>query len=322
MLHAVGPVLALVAAWALVALAMPATVTRLRRNGLVQVVRRAGPAAHLAKEGTPMAAGLLFVAAGCLAAWALAPRSLPLLVVLVVTAGHALLGFADDYLKVVRRRPEGLIARYKLAAQVALALFLAGFAILGHPAALELRVPLSAGRLTLGPAAFVVLTLVAVLGASNGTNFTDGADGLLASTGAVALGILGVLAWSAGQLGLAALALALVGGLFGFLFWNWHPARVFMGDTGSMALGAAFAAIGILGGWTLYLPIIGLLFVLEVISVVVQVGHFRLTGRRLLRMAPLHHHLELSGWREGKLVPRLLVFALVCGVVGLALYFH
>ena len=320
MLHSASPLVALVAAWVLVALAMPATIARLRRNGLVQVIRREGPAAHLAKEGTPMAAGMVFVAAGCLAAWALAPRSAALLVVLGVTLGHALLGFADDYLKVVRRRPEGLIARYKLVGQVALALVLAGYAILGDPAALQLRVPASAARLALGPGTFVLLTLVAVLGASNGTNFTDGADGLLASTGAAALGVLGVMAWVAGERGLATFALALVGGLFGFLLWNWHPARVFMGDTGSMALGAAFAGIGILGGWTLYLPVIGLLFVLEVLSVIVQVGHYRLTGRRLLRMAPLHHHLELSGWREGKLVPRLLVFALVCGAAGLALY--
>lgn len=322
MLHAASPILALVCAWVLVALAMPATIARLRRNGLVQIVRKEGPSAHLAKQGTPMAAGMLFVAAGSLAAWAFASRDWALAAAIVVTLGHAGLGFADDYLKVVRRRPEGLIARYKLVGQVALALFLAGFALAAKPAALDLRIPLSAGRLVLGPASFVVLVLVAVLGASNGANFTDGADGLLASTGAVALGVLGVLSWIGGERGLATLALGLVGGLAGFLAWNWHPARVFMGDTGSMALGAAFAAIGVLGGWTLYLPIIGLLFVLEVLSVIVQVGYYRLTGRRLLRMAPLHHHLELSGWREGRLVPRLLAFALVCGAVGVAIYFR
>ncbi len=313
-----GPLLAGLASWLLVALAMPATVDWLRRHQLVQVVRREGPASHLAKQGTPMAAGLIFVCASCLAAWAVRPTDGTLAVAVLVTLGHAALGFGDDYLKVVRRRPEGLLARYKLVGQLVLAGALVVFALLRRPEALLPGIPLTTAHWVLGPALFAALSIVALLGATNGTNFTDGADGLLTTTGGTALLALGILLWLDGSRGLAGLCLALVGGLAGFAPWNWHPARVFMGDTGSMAIGAAFAATGILGGWTLYLPVLGLLFVLEVLSVVAQVVWYRRTGRRLLRMAPLHHHLELSGWREQLLVKRLWIFAALCGAVGLA----
>lgn len=314
------PLLAGVCAFVLTALAMPATLRLLRRLGLQQVVRRQGPASHLIKEGTPTAAGLVLVPAACLAAWAFDPRSPTLWAALVVTLGHALLGFADDYLKVVRRRPEGLKARYKLVGQLALTAWLAGFALAVRPEAQAVLVPFTDLRLWLGPVGFLLLTLVAVLGATNGANFTDGADGLLASTGTAALVALGIIAWRLGDPGLASLGFALAGSLVAFLFWNWYPARVFMGDTASMAVGAALAAIAVLTAATLYLPLVGLLFLLEVLSVILQVGCFRLTGRRLLRMAPLHHHLELGGWREGRLVPRLLAFALASAVVGLVAF--
>jgi phospho-N-acetylmuramoyl-pentapeptide-transferase len=320
LVHAPAPLVAAVAAAVLTALALPPGIGWLRRAGLVQVVRREGPAAHLAKAGTPMAAGALFVPAACLAAWAVRPGDPALLVCLAVVLGHAALGFADDYLKVVRRRPEGLRARYKLVGQLLLGGGLAVFALSARPEATAWLVPFAGGRAVAPPLVFLVLTVLAVLGSTNGTNFTDGADGLLGSTGLVALAAVGAIVWAEGYPALAALAFALAGALGAFLFWNWYPARVFMGDTGSMAVGAAFVAVGILGGVLLYLPIVGLLFVLEVLSVMAQVAYFRRTGRRLLRMAPLHHHLELSGWREGRLVPRLLVLALAAALVGLAGY--
>ncbi len=317
-----APLVALVGALVLVALAMPAGVGWLRRLHLLQVVRRQGPAAHLVKEGTPTAAGVLLVPAACLVAWAVAPRDLAVLVCLAVAAGHGALGFADDWLKVVRRRPGGLWARHKLAGQLLLGLLLAGFALAERPESVVAAVPFLRPHLLLPPLAFVVLTLAAVLGSTNGTNFTDGADGLLGSTGAVALGALGALLWVEGHLGLAAVELAFAGALVGFLRWNWHPARVFMGDTGSMAVGAAFAAGGVLGGLTLYLPLLGFFFLLEVVSVMVQVAWYRRTGRRFLRMAPLHHHLELSGWGERLLVPRVLAFTAACSAFGLLAYWR
>jgi len=315
-----SPVLAAAAACLLTLLCMPAAVQLLRRTGLAQVVRRDGPAAHLAKSGTPTAAGVVFVPAACLAAWAFHPRNAVLLGCLAVTVGHAALGFADDYLKVVRKRPEGLWARHKLVGQLVLACLLAFVALGARPEAALLLVPFSRTSLLLSPLLFIGIVVVAVLGATNGTNFTDGADGLLGATGVAALAGVGVLAWVRGSPALASLVLAMAGALLGFLRWNWYPARVFMGDTGSMAVGAAFASVGVLSGLTLYLPVFGLLFVLEVLSVVAQVAWFRRTGRRLLRMAPLHHHLELSGWREGRLVPRLLAFSGVCAALGLAAY--
>jgi len=312
-----SPLFAAVAAGLLTLLLLPAGVAVLRRAGLAQVVRRDGPASHLAKAGTPTAAGAVFVPVACLAAWAFHPRSAVLLACVVVTLGHAALGFADDYLKVVRRRPEGLWARHKLLGQLVLACLLCGAALVARPEAAGLLVPFDRLRLLASPGAFVGLVLIAVLGTTNGTNFTDGADGLLGSTGAVALACIGCLAWALGQPALAGLALAMAGAALAFLRWNWHPASVFMGDTGSMAIGAAFASVGIMTGLTLYLPIIGLFFLLEVLSVVVQVAWFRRTGRRLLRMAPLNHHLELSGWSEGRLVPRVLIFSLACAAAGL-----
>jgi phospho-N-acetylmuramoyl-pentapeptide-transferase len=313
-----APFGAALAAFVLAWLALGWAPALLRRLGLQQVVRRQGPASHWVKEGTPTAGGLLFVPAALLAAWAAYPRAATLLVALAVTAGHGALGFLDDYLKVVRRRPEGLKARYKLTGQLLLAGLLGVGALALRPEAQLLAVPFLGARWLVGPGTFLALTALALLGATNGANFTDGADGLLASTGAAALAALGAIAWHAGDPSLAALAWALVGAQLAFLRWNWHPARVFMGDTGSMAIGAAFASVGVLTATTLYLPVVGLLFLLEVLSVVVQVASFRLTGRRLLRMAPLHHHLELGGWSEGRLVPRLLAFGLACAALGLA----
>lgn len=315
-----SPLFAAAGAWLLTSLLMPAAVQTLRRAGLAQVVRRDGPAAHLVKAGTPTAAGAVFVPAACLTAWAFHPRSAVLLACVAVTLGHAVLGFTDDYLKVVRRRPEGLWARHKLVGQLVLACLLCGIAFAARPEAVGLLVPFLRLRLIAPPLLFIGFVILAVLGSTNGANFTDGADGLLGATGAVALVCIGILAWLEQAPALASLALALAGSLVAFLRWNWYPARVFMGDTGSMAIGAAFASVAILAGLALYLPIIGLLFVLEVLSVIVQVAVFRRTGRRLLRMAPLHHHLELSGWREGALVPRLLAFTGVCGAIGLLAY--
>ena len=317
LIRATGPLLATLAAALLTALLLPPAIGWLRRLGLVQVVRRQGPAAHLAKTGTPMPAGLVFAPVACLAAWAVRPRDAALLICIAVTLGHLALGCADDWLKVRGRRPEGLKARYKLAGQLLLACLLAGFALSERPEAAALALPFSHAHLLVPPLVFIGLVVVALLGATNGANLTDGADGLLGSTGLVALAALGVLTWVEGYPGLAALPLALAGALLAFLRWNWYPARVFMGDTGSMAIGAAFAAVALLAGLPLYLPLLGLLFVLEVLSVVAQVAWFRRTGRRLLRMSPLHHHLELGGWREGRLVPRLLLFAVGCAALGL-----
>lgn len=315
-----SPLYAAAAAFLVTWLLLPAAIGGLRRAGLTQVVRQQGPASHLAKAGTPTAGGAVFVPVACLAAWAVDPRSVVLLACCGVTLGHAALGFADDYLKIVRKRPEGLWARHKLAGQLLLAGLLCLVALGARPEAMGLAVPWMRAHLVVAPLVFVALVVVALLGSTNGANFTDGADGLLGSTGAVALGSVGIVAWAVGDPGLAGLDLALCGALLAFLRWNWHPAAVFMGDTGSMAIGAAFASVGILAGLTLYLPLIGLFFLLEVLSVVLQVAWYRRTGKRLLRMAPLNHHLELSGWGEGRLVPRVLVFSLLCGAAGLLGY--
>lgn len=310
-----GPLAAAVAAALITALGMVPAVDLLRWLGLEQVVRQQGPASHLHKAGTPTAAGLVFVPAALLCAWALHPKNGVLFLALVVVAGHGILGFADDYLKVVRRRAEGLKARYKLIGQLVLSGLLATAALqagLGR----TLLVPFSGRVLTVSPVVFIALTVVAVLGTTNGTNFTDGADGLLGSTGGIALIAFGIVAWGCREGSISALGFAMAGALAAFLRWNWNPARVFMGDTGSMAIGATIAAIAVLTGTLLYLPLIGLLFVLEVLSVMAQVLWFRRTGRRLLRMAPLHHHLELGGLREVPLVTRLFGFSCVCAFVG------
>lgn len=288
----------------------------LRRLKLGQVVRAEGPARHLAKSGTPTMGGVIFLVPAVLAGGFFAPTTARLVALAVVTLGFAALGFLDDYLKTTRRRPLGLMARHKLAGQAVLGLGLAATVQLSGLGT-HLDLPFGLGRWELGAAypALVVLILVA---AANAVNLTDGLDGLAAGATAIAFTGYAWIAMARQQGDLAVFAVALAGALAGFLVHNAHPARVIMGDTGSLALGGALGALAVLTKTELLLPLVGLLFVVETLSVMLQVGYFRLTGgRRLFRMSPLHHHFELLGWPEPRVVAAFWIVAFMGTVLGL-----
>lgn len=299
------------------ALIVPAGIPWLGRFGFRQQVREQGPRSHLAKAGTPTMGALLFLPVAAVCAVAVAPARPGLWLVLAVTAGCGALGFIDDYRKAALGRPLGLLAREKLLGQILLGVFLTLGVLgpLGQRA--EVLIPLTALRLNLAPVLFGVFVVLVVVATSNATNLTDGADGLLATSALGPLIAFAALALISGRVGAAALMLALAGALIGFLRVNRHPARVTMGDTGSMAIGGALAAVAVLTHAELWLIWIGALFVVEDLSVMVQVAVFRRTGRRVLRMSPLHHHFELGGWSEEKVVGRFALASLLFAATGL-----
>ncbi len=302
---ALAGILGLVLALGLGALLIP----QLRRLKVGQTIRAAGPPRHQSKQGTPTMGGLIFVAAGLLAAAATDVRSPLVWGLAVLVGGHALIGFADDYQKVVRHRSLGLRARQKLLYQIVLGVFFAWFAARYLGAAGPW--PLPFGGAVRPGLWYYPVTVVAVVGSSNAVNITDGLDGLAGGATAIALAFFvlwGVLRTSPS--GLAAAAMAFFGAVVGFLRYNLHPARVIMGDTGSLALGSLLAGLAVASRTVLILPIVGGLFVVETLSVIVQVASFKLTGRRVLRMSPLHHHFELAGWSEERVVVTFWLTAL------------
>lgn len=308
------PLLSFSLALALALLAGPLMVPQLRRWKWGQSIRGEGPRSHLAKSGTPTMGGLIFLPATLLAAWWTAGHNAFLGIALVLFLGFGLVGFLDDYVKVVTRRPLGLKARYKLLGQVVLALYLGWEVASGLGT--RLTVPITGWQLDPGPL-YVPFALFVVLGAANAANLTDGLDGLLAgATVVIGLAYTLISLW-AGRPELASFAAALAGGCLGFLRYNLHPARVFMGDTGSLAIGGALAALAMMTKTELWLVLVGGLLVVETLSVILQVASFRLLGRRIFRMSPLHHHFELTGWSETQVVHRFWLFAAISAIIGL-----
>jgi phospho-N-acetylmuramoyl-pentapeptide-transferase len=316
----------------------PWLIDRLRQFQIGQVVRQDGPTTHKAKAGTPTMGGLLILAAvfGPTLLWARLTNEY-IWVVLVATAAFGAVGFADDYLKITRRSHHGLFARYKVAAQVLIA---AGVGVAVVVLA-SLDDPMYDTRLVLpffkafSPdigwfyVPFVTFVLVAM---SNTVNLSDGLDGLAISTFAVSAATYTALAYVVGHFVFSQYLLlpfevaageltifcgALVGASLGFLWWNAHPADVFMGDVGSLALGGALGTVAVLIKQELLLPIVCGVYVLEGLSVIIQVVGFKLTGRRIFRMAPLHHHFELLGWQESKVVTRFLILAIIFALFSL-----
>lgn len=266
-----------------------------------QPVRDVGPGTHRVKSGTPTMGGIAFILATVVVTIGFSPFDPSLLLVLVMFAGYGVLGFLDDYLKVVRHQPLGLKARHKLVGELALGLFLAWGVErwIGLPT--WVAIPFTGIHVDLGWLYYPFLALAAIATA-NATNETDGADGLLAGAMMPVAGVLGWYAFHTGAWNLVPAVLSLVGALAGFLVWNAHPARIIMGDTGSMALGGLLVAIAALTKTELWLIVYGGLFVLETLSVIIQVASFRLFGRRVFRMSPLHHHFEVAGWPETRVV--------------------
>lgn len=234
---------------------------------------------------------------------------------LLVLVGFGLLGFLDDFIKVVMKRNLGLTSRQKLLGQIVISLIFY-FVLRENEFSTAISIPFVDKPLELGwfYALFIIFWLV---GFSNAVNLTDGLDGLVSGTSAVAFGAFAVLAWSQSQFEISIFSVAIVGAVLGFLVFNAHPAKVFMGDTGSLALGGAIAAIAILTKTEILLILIGGVFVIETLSVILQVISFKSTGRRIFRMSPLHHHYELVGWSEWRVVVTFWTVGLLFAALGI-----
>ncbi|MEX0695767.1 MAG: phospho-N-acetylmuramoyl-pentapeptide-transferase [Rhodospirillales bacterium] len=316
----------------------PVVIELLRaRQGQGQPIRDDGPASHLlTKKGTPTMGGVLILLAVCSATLLWADLTNPYIwAVLGVTVGFGVIGFIDDFLKVSKRNSKGLSGKLKLALQLSIS-GVAAFWILSHlPITLQttLAVPFFKDLLLNLGWMFVIFAIFVMVGSSNAVNLTDGLDGLAIVPVMIASGVFGIIAYLSGNTifsnylqihyvpgagELAVLCGALVGSGLGFLWFNAPPAKVFMGDTGSLALGGALGAVSVVTKHELVLAIVGGLFVLETVSVIVQVVSFKLTGKRVFAMAPLHHHFEKKGWAESTIVIRFWIIASILALAGLA----
>jgi phospho-N-acetylmuramoyl-pentapeptide-transferase len=306
-------------AFAIVVIMMPAFIRLVRWGGFAKQIRVEGPEGHQAKAGTPTAGGALLLAVvivlallfGLVDASTFAP-----LATLALVGG---LGLADDWLNA--RTGDGIRARQKLLWQVVVAVF-AAWQIQDTYDIVAIGVPF-VGAVAIHPWIYIAFAAFAIVAMSNGVNLTDGLDGLAGGTlifSFVALLIIALLN-SPAQPNLAALCALVIGALFGFLWFNAHPAQIFMGDAGSLSLGAALAVIALITGQILILPLIGIVFVIETLSVAMQVSYFKLSGgKRIFRMSPLHHHFELGGWAETKITLRFWIVSALAGLLGITLF--
>lgn len=284
-----------------------------------QYIRTDGPRRHLKKAGTPTMGGLMILAGLTVGTLFIGPASGPVLLVLGTTLAFGLIGFLDDYIKVVVKRPLGLRAREKLGGQFGVAIVASLIAVFVLNRGTDLIVPFIGYKLTLGPLVYLVFSTLVIVGTTNAVNLTDGLDGLAAGSMAISAA---AFVFTALILGgpvhdVAVPAAALVGGCLGFLRFNIYPARVFMGDTGSLALGGALASLAVITRTELLLPFIGVIYFVETLSVIIQVLSFKLTGKRVFRMSPIHHHFELLGWSEQKVVRVFWVICLIGATVGI-----
>jgi phospho-N-acetylmuramoyl-pentapeptide-transferase len=298
----------------------PKFIAFLRRRSFGQNIREEGPSGHHTKAGTPTMGGIMIFLAFAVPFLILSDRSWKSLGVFGAAAACAVLGFADDYTKIVRRRSLGLRARTKLAVTIAISIGLWWVATqkAGLPSAVKLRfVDVS---LDLGPFYPVFIYLV-VAGTTSAVNLTDGLDGLAAGCAAIVLlAYIGITFITNGETDLTLLAACLVGACIGFLWFNSFPASVFMGDTGSLGLGGAIAGLAVMTQTEFLLILLGGIFVIEALSVLIQVFSFRVFRKRVFLMAPIHHHFELQAWSETKIILRFWIVAVACAAIAFTVY--
>jgi phospho-N-acetylmuramoyl-pentapeptide-transferase len=293
-----------------------------------QFVREEGPQTHLIKQGTPTMGGVVMLTGLAAALLVVARPNVATLTTLLLVSAVAGIGLFDDWQKISNRRNEGLSVRYKFL-WLSLTVLLADVMALYYVGITQNVIfPGFDQNLVLGPgwmgvALFSFLMLLVIVGTTNTVNLTDGLDGLAAGAGGIALLAYTAIAFLERQYDVAIICGAMVGAIVGFLWYNAHPAQIFMGDTGSLAIGGVLAAAAILTKTEMLLPIIGGIFVLEGLSVIVQYAVFRLSGRtrRIFKMAPLHHHFEMSGWQENQVVVRFWIIQFTFSVVGFVIYY-
>ena len=309
----------LLLAFALVVILMPPYIRLLQGMGFGKRIRQEGPESHFVKEGTPTMGGLLIVLVVLGIYFFLRQPDAATFAPLAALAGVGALGAFDDYLNA--RTGEGIKARQKLIWLTVVA-FVAAYQIQQTYKIDAIAVPFY-GPLPIEPWLYVGFAAFAIIAAANGVNITDGLDGLSGGTVAIAFVAYMLIALlnTPAQPNLALLCALIIGALLGFLWFNVHPAQIFIGDSGALALGATLAVTALITGQVLVLPLIGAIFVLETASVILQVGYFRLTGgRRLFRMSPIHHHFELGGWDEEKITIRFWIVGILAALLGVTLY--
>ncbi|MCR9152219.1 MAG: phospho-N-acetylmuramoyl-pentapeptide-transferase [Rhodobacteraceae bacterium] len=301
-----------------------------------QPIRDDGPQSHMAKAGTPTMGGLLILSALVVSTllWA-RPDNPYVWIVLGVTLAFGLIGFADDYAKVSKQNTKGVSSRTRFLLGLGIAALAAIAAAQYHPAELahQLALPVFKDVLINLGLLFVPFAMIVIVGSANAVNLTDGLDGLAIMPVMIAAGTLGVIAYAVGRVDfteyldvhyvpgsgeILVFTAALIGGGLGFLWYNAPPAAVFMGDTGSLALGGALGAIAVVTKHEIVLAIVGGLFVVEALSVIIQVAYFKMTGKRVFLMAPIHHHFEKLGWAEPQIVIRFWIISLILALIGLA----
>lgn len=299
----------------------PFFIPELHKLKFGQSIREEGPKSHQKKSGTPTMGGIMIILGITLGTLAAAPWTPEVLLAVFIMLGHFVLGFLDDYIKVVKKRNLGLKARQKLAGQTLIAVVTMYVATQKLGIDTDIWIPGLDENVSLG-ALYYPLVLFVLVGTSNAVNLTDGLDGLAAGTVAIAASAFAVVSVLTGHGDLAYLCVAMAAACLAFLRFNAHPAKVFMGDTGSLALGGALAAVGILTHTEILLAVIGFVFVCEALSVIIQVISFQTTGKRVFRMSPIHHHFELGGWSEWKVVTVFWCVGLIASVAGLSLAAH
>ncbi|WP_010631033.1 phospho-N-acetylmuramoyl-pentapeptide-transferase [Sporolactobacillus vineae] len=299
----------------------PLFIPVLHRLHFGQYIRKEGPKSHRKKAGTPTMGGVIFLVSVLITLLIIGfnfhAATQETYMLLFVSLGFGLVGFVDDFIKIVMKRNMGLTSKQKMFGQLIVALVFWYIVTRFHYSA-ELFVPGTDWSVNLHWF-YPVLAIFLLIGVPNATNLTDGMDGLLSGLAAISFAAYAVIAYATMNLGVAVFSVAMLGAVLGFLIFNAHPARVFMGDTGSLAIGGALAGIAILTKTEILLAIIGGVYVIETLSVIIQVVSFKTTGKRVFRMSPIHHHFELGGWSEWKVVTVFWIVGLILAAIGVYL---
>ena len=310
-------ILAVIIAFVISAILCPIVIPFLHKLKFGQQVRDDGPQAHLKKQGTPTMGGLVILSSIIITSLLYLKDYPKIIPVLFVTAGFGVIGFLDDYIKIVMKRSEGLNPGQKLAGQIIITGIFAYYIITSDEIGTQMLIPFTGQYLVMPVWLFVPALFFIVLGTDNGVNFTDGLDGLCTSVTMLVATFFTIVAIGENS-GISPITGAVVGSLLGFLLFNVYPARVFMGDTGSLALGGFVASSAFMMQMPLFIAVVGLIYLVEVLSVIIQVTYFKKTGgKRIFKMAPIHHHFELCGWSETRVVA---VFSIITAILCLVAY--
>ncbi len=312
-----GVAVPVILSFALSAVAGPIIIPVLRRLKVGQTVRNDGPQTHLKKNGTPTMGGLIFLLSAAVTSLFYVKDYPKIVPILFVTVGFGIVGFLDDYIKVVLKRSEGLTPGQKMLGQILVAAVFAWYMAERSDVGFQMLIPFGGGQcLDLGSLSIPFLFVV-LIGTVNGTNFTDGLDGLASSVTVMVAVFFTVVAVGTGS-GIFPVTCAVTGGLLGFLLFNVYPASVFMGDTGSLALGGFVASTAYMLRLPLFIVIVGVIYLAEVLSVIIQVTYFKAThGKRFFKMAPIHHHFEKFGWSETRIVAVFSIITALCCLIAL-----